>query len=68
MVRAFKEKNAKWDIYLRQIAGVIRSEYTPNMLMLGREAMQPIESKIRIIKNDNINPAEVWVKSWDHHG
>ena len=64
MIRAFKEKNTEWDIYLQQIAGAIRSTvndstgYTPNMLMLGREAMQPIDLMIENVNDDDINPAD----------
>ena len=49
-LRCYVSKSpANWDEYLPQLAGALRSAvnrstgYTPNMLMLGREVVQPLD-------------------------
>ena len=49
-LRCYVRKSpANWDEYLPQLAGALRSAvnrstgYTPNMLMLGREVVQPLD-------------------------
>lgn len=50
MIRCHLKGNQRdWDLNLQQLAGAIRSTesrqtgYTPNMMMLGREVIQPVD-------------------------
>ena len=54
-----------WDEYLQQLAGAIRSTvnrntgFTPNLMMLGREVILPVNLMIGIVnENSDQNPAE----------
>ncbi len=54
MVRCFLQNNQRnWDLYLQQLAGAMRASvsrqtgFSANMLMLGREVMQPMDLILR---------------------
>ena len=65
LIRCFLKGNQKhWDDHLQQLAGAIRSTvnrstgFTPNMMMLGREVMLPVDLMIASKDSEHLYPAE----------
>ena len=66
LIRCFLQGNQQcWDEHLQQLAGAIRSTvnrntgFTPNLMMLGREVILPVNLMIGIVnENSDQNPAE----------
>ena len=65
LIRCFLKGNQKyWDEHLQQLAGAIRSTvnrstgFTPNMMMLGREVMLPVDLMIATQESTSEYPAE----------
>ena len=65
LIRCFLKGNQKhWDDHLQQLAGAIRStvnrstSFTPNMMMLGREVMLPVDLMIAAKDLEHLYPAE----------
>ena len=66
LIRCFLSGNQKsWDEHLQQLAGAIRSTvnrstgFTPNMMMLGREVLLPVDLMLGVDKEQlNTNSAE----------
>ena len=69
LIRCFLKSNQKsWDEHLQQLAGAIRSTvnrhtgFTPNMMMLGREVMLPVDLMFGSIGQEETTSAEYVTK------